>query len=558
MTAYYILLILILGFYMGSLCQIFFKTWSNKNCMYHIVMSKLVRGDCVQCLPIMSGGRAYELLSISNETTILTSDNVIPYLRSCKKIERRICSTLNQLCKVDLTIYAFTASDTIAQVSLNMILSSNMYGSYRRLKSDYVYDVVFKDSDYNIENQYSPYVLSFNQPPLYEQKNLSTKRLLIIDDVFPSPYSAFRYAEYIYYLRNIRGTTILANGFSLSLIQKKSLSETLEEFNTQYPEYAQQVYTWEGYDYSLMNNYDIGYFCFLNNAYSALPFLEKAGLPFIFELYPGGGFGLDNEETDRKLHAVCSSPCFRKVITTQEVTRSYLLKKRFCQEKDILNIFGVVIPSESFTELNPSFIQSINDSNVIHICFCAMKYSSRGEDKGYDIFIDVAKRLNRIAPYYRFSVIGNYDKTTIDVRELGDSIRFLGVLPYQDLVYVLAEQHIILSPNRANILSDGSFDGFPTASCIEAGLQNTLIMCSDPKLLNRGYFVSGENIEIVTEDLNNIVARISFLVNDRKQLVKIIRAQRERIVALYSIEKQLVPRRQLIEAQIENEKLKEN
>ncbi len=401
------------------------------------------------------------------------------------------------------------------------------------------------------ENRYLAYTSRTIQRCMQMRDSALKKSLLIIDDVFPSPVSSFRYSEFMYYLQNIKGTTILSNGSSLGLIQKKSLIETVADFRMAHPGYARQVFAWEGFDCSLADAYKIAYICFLNNAYNALPYLEMRGLPFILELYPGGGFALDNEETDRKLRAIFMSQFFRKVITTQEVTKRYLLDKGFCREEEIFHIFGVVIPAESFMITDPGFVQKIENAPIIQICFAAMRYSPRGEDKGYDIFIEVAKRLHRLSPNYRFTVVGNFDKSTIDVVELCDSIHFLGVLTPRDLTRFFANQHIILSPNRANALSKGAFDGFPTATCIEAGLQNTLIMCTDPKLLHQDYFVTGENIEIITEEADEIVVRIQRLNDNRKLLAQIIRAQRERIVTLYGIDQQLLTRQRFIEAQMQ-------
>ena len=39
----------------------------------------------------------------------------------------------------------------------------------------------------------------------------------------------------------------------------------------------------------------------------------------------------------------------------------------------------------------------------------------------------------------------------------------------------------------------GSFDGFPTASCIDAGLRKTAIFCTDPLDLNNSHFYDNKN-----------------------------------------------------------------
>ena len=75
--------------------------------------------------------------------------------------------------------------------------------------------------------------------------------------------------------------------------------------------------------------------------------LEERAIPFVLELYPGGGFARFNPEVDHKLRLVLSSPCLRKVITTQPATTRYLLEKNFCSPDQIQEIFGVVTPEET-------------------------------------------------------------------------------------------------------------------------------------------------------------------------------------------------------------------
>src|ERR1035441_953476 len=93
------------------------------------------------------------------------------------------------------------------------------------------------------------------------------------------------------------------------------------------------------------------YVIFLNNIFGHVEFLEKARLPFVFELYPGGGFYLNEAESDAHLERVVSSPMFRKVIVTQNVTRDYLLRKKFCEREEIEFIYGVVEASDALSEV---------------------------------------------------------------------------------------------------------------------------------------------------------------------------------------------------------------
>jgi glycosyltransferase involved in cell wall biosynthesis len=58
----------------------------------------------------------------------------------------------------------------------------------------------------------------------------------------------------------------------------------------------------------------------------------------------------------------------------------------------------------------------------------AHKYTSRGEDKGYDVFVDVAIILRQKHDDIYFHVAGGFDQHVIDVSSLGDRIKFYGLL----------------------------------------------------------------------------------------------------------------------------------
>lgn len=373
--------------------------------------------------------------------------------------------------------------------------------------------------------------------------------LLIIDDVFPSQVSSFRYAEYLHYLHNFKKIRILVNGSSLPLLHQNSIYEVVAKFNETYPTLKESIIIQEEQNIPI-GKCSLAYFCFLNNAYRYLDIIEKEKIPFIFELYPGGGFAIDNEASDNRLRAVFSSPYFRKVITTQDISREYLLKKGFCSSEQIYHIFGVVLPENSFYEMNPDFLINSKRSSNFNISFAAFRYSKKGEDKGFDTFIQIANKLHQSSLNFHFSVVGNFGPDLIELGELKEAIDFLGVLPREKLLQFFSTQHIIISPNKPNLLELGSFDGFPTTCCIEAGLQNTLIMCTDPNNLNRGRFLSGEDIMIISDNVESTVESIKFFEKNRDELIRIVKAQKNKILRLYHPNIQLKEREKLIRAEI--------
>ena len=216
-----------------------------------------------------------------------------------------------------------------------------------------------------------------------------------------------------------------------------------------------------------------------NNICNNLELIEKYGIPFIFTLYPGGGFILNDKESDEKLKKIFKSKYFRKVIVTQKITYNYLLKKAFCKKEDIEFIYGIVTP-ENVLERKPkdkTYFKKGKD--ILDICFIAHKYCNKGIDKGYDLFIDVAKVLSKKYSDIRFHVVGGFDENEIDISEIKDRIKFYGIKPTEKLIEMYNNLDIVVSPNRPFKLSKGSFDGFPTGSCTEAMINKVVLMCSD-------------------------------------------------------------------------------
>jgi len=76
---------------------------------------------------------------------------------------------------------------------------------------------------------------------------------------------------------------------------------------------------------------------FLNVAYDLLYFLEKNKINFIFFLYPGGGFGINNQESDEKLKRITKSKYFKKVIVSNDLVKDYLIEKNSATQKKLLN-----------------------------------------------------------------------------------------------------------------------------------------------------------------------------------------------------------------------------
>jgi len=289
------------------------------------------------------------------------------------------------------------------------------------------------------------------------------------------------------------------------------------------------------------------YVDFLTNAYALLPAAKAARVPFAFTLYPGGGLALNDPESDSKLRAVFASPWFRKVIVTQDITYNYIVDGGFCSADKVEMIFGVVMPPEAFSLGVPQGKPRWGiDKDRLDVCFMAHRYTERGEDKGFDVFIDAAMRLSRTHGDIHFHAVGPYDSKVVDVSSLGDRITFHGQLDPDEFDEFFLPMDMIVSPNTSGRILPGSFDGFPTASCIEAGLRGVAIFATDEFMSRSGRFTEGQDLVVIDHDAVDVASKIEKYYHSPKALGGIGECGTRRIAELYGSDAQLRPRVELL------------
>lgn len=373
--------------------------------------------------------------------------------------------------------------------------------------------------------------------------------LCIVDDVFPHKGSSFRMAEFCEYLKTWPDMKILCTGESLRILGKESLRTVCRTFAEEHPEWSGQI-LWDD-ELPEFFQPEFAYFCFLGNVFPSIPFLEKHEIPFAFELYPGGMFARNDERSDSQLRVVLSSPCFRKVITTQPATTRYLLENHFCREDQIEEIFGVVTPGDALRPYELPKRRYGFEKDRLDIVFAAFRYTPDGADKGYDVFVEMAKLLHRTHENVYFHVVGGFDEKVLDVSELGDHIRFYGAHrgAWFDTFY--QDKDAIVSPNVPDVLAPGAFDGFPTASCTEAALRDVALFVTDPLDMNEGRFAPGEEIEIIPHDAQVVARLFEEYLRDPERLSALARGSAAAVRRIYSADRQIRPRVELLRREME-------
>lgn len=354
--------------------------------------------------------------------------------------------------------------------------------------------------------------------------------LIIIDDYFPTLATAFRIAEINYILNHFHSANVYSARTGLPAFR---------EYSASYPQFARRVRRF----HPLLNlRGSAAYIIFLHNIFRHLKYLERARLPFAFELYPGGTFYLNHVVSDGQLHRVFGSSLFRKVIVTQSVTRDYLLEKKFCRPDQIEFVYGGVFLCDDLHQVSGQTFRYGLNKRGVDICFVASKYTPRGADKGYDRFIEFARILRLRHPEIRFHVVGNFTEEDIELGELRNAIAFYGIqyTPFFPPFY--SRMDLIVSPNMPFLLAPGAFDGFPTGCSVEAALCSVAVFLTDPLGLNQNRLRDREDVVIISPEPAEIAATVEEYLADPPRLARLAQSGERAVRKLFDLNSQMAPR----------------
>ncbi len=296
----------------------------------------------------------------------------------------------------------------------------------------------------------------------------------------------------------------------------------------------------------------LAYVTFLGNAHPLMPYLARRRLPFILQLYPGGGMAVDQPETDERLRRVLLSPLCRKVIVTQTITRDYIIDRIGIDPAKVEFIFGGVFESRIGFDFTRDKRRFPRDKATLDLCFVAHKYGDDLTSKGYDRFVAFARALAPRFPELRFHVVGDYQAEDIPLGEALADGRFTyhGRQPSSFFEGFYPGMDAIVSANRPFVLAPGAYDGFPTGACIEAGFRGVLNCIGDPLRLNRGTFEDGRDLVLLDEDDGRSVERLGALLAEPERLYGLAYANWRRFHEVLGTDRQLWARSRLITAEL--------
>ena len=362
--------------------------------------------------------------------------------------------------------------------------------------------------------------------------------LVIFDDFFPYPLSSFRFVEFAGLLDAFPAAAVHTSGSVLPAVGcNLGISEVIRTHVSIFPEHRDRVRPVRA-GASLEGK--AVYCVFLHNLCTILDAIYRDRSPFIFTLYPGGGFWLDAPNTNEQLKRIFDSPNFRCVIVTQPLTREYLLAGRLCDERRMRLIFGGVLPPPNRPTLPKKQLYGVHKKTV-DVCFAAWRYMPMGRDKGYDTFIAAAKLLARRFEFVHFHAVGPWDESDVDVSGLGGRMHFHPPMMSDDLKAFFRRMDLIVSPNIPFTLARGKFDGFPTGCCVEAGLSGVAVCASD-ELKQNGPFTHGRDILITTVSPAEIAEMAGAAISDYESLTELARRGQTTFSQVFGWAAQMGPR----------------
>jgi acetyltransferase-like isoleucine patch superfamily enzyme len=368
--------------------------------------------------------------------------------------------------------------------------------------------------------------------------------LLLIDDILPSDFSPFRTLEYRHYLTFFDSVLLSLEGWHLWVG-----NETFEELVKASPlapaECGRIMRFQEGADMAAR----LAYVTFLGNARRLMPFFKARSLPFILQLYPGGGFEVNQPTVDEALREVLLCELCRGVIVTQTITRDYIQDRIGVDPAKVTMVFGGVFDSRVDFDFSRDKVFYQKGKETLDLCFVAHKYPGDRSSKGYDQFVAIARGLAPQFPQLRFHVVGEYLPDDIALDEAADRFTFYGRQPSSFFADFYPRMDAIVSVNKPFVLAPGAFDGFPTGACIEAGFRGVLNCINDPLDLNPT-FAHDRDIILLDFDTQRSITLLRDLLGNPQHLYELAYANWSKFHVVFDVDAQLWARSRVIVAEL--------
>lgn len=351
--------------------------------------------------------------------------------------------------------------------------------------------------------------------------------ITIIDDVFPFYISPWRNTEYLSLADHFK-IRIYSDGIEKNKLLPKGITYqiALKDFNKEFPQ--SKIYPRKLKLFSPINT-ELAYVLFFGYLRNYFKHIKKHNLNLVFNLYPGGGFDVNDESVKMFLTEVRNYNKLKGIFVNQKFTFNYLVNELKVPQKLI------VLANEPIL---PNYYHHVDISNKrwykIHkgtfdVAFVANKYMPKGIDKGFDVFLDYSEILSRKYDFVRFHIVGGFTKEDITQNINTTNFTFYGYSDFEFFKKFYAEIDLFISPNKP-FAKSGIFDGFPLGTSLEAGICGAVVMMSD--LLNENeILVDDHDFLLINNEIEDMIRKTerlisnpeimqSFVVNFRESIFK--------------------------------------
>jgi glycosyltransferase involved in cell wall biosynthesis len=364
-------------------------------------------------------------------------------------------------------------------------------------------------------------------------------RLLILDDIFPDEHSAFRVAEFHAYFDAFEDSRVYSTGDAMFIVgENRDVRDVIAHYEQRYPQYRSRVQPLTRF---VKLRGGLAYSMFLDQMLRYVPQLERDRVPFAFTLYTNGGFFIGEQSTLDKLKRINDSPMFRKLIVTQNVSLEFIQQHSAIDPDKLAYVYGIVAPPEFLRNDLPPRVRYGEGKDTFDVCFVGNKYLPCGEDKGYDVFIESARRIARARPDVHFHVVGRFDGSEMPMDDLRGRITFYGSRRTEFFLSFYALMDVILAPNKPFTFARGAFDSFPNGGAVEAGLCGVAVFITD-MIKQNSALNDGKDIVIVPHDADQIAEIILSYFAQPDQLYALSKHGQITFRRVFGADAQIAPR----------------
>ena len=351
--------------------------------------------------------------------------------------------------------------------------------------------------------------------------------ITIVDDVFPFHISPWRNTEYLSLADHFK-TRIYSDGIEKNKLLPEGITyqTALRDFRKKFPK--SKIYSRKLRLFSPINT-ELVYVLFLGYLRQYFKHIKKHNLNLVFNLYPGGGFDVNDESVKLLLTEMKNYKNLKGIFVNQKFTFNYLVNELKVPENLILLANEPILPNYyHHVTISDKRWYKI-DKDTFDIAFVANKYMPMGIDKGFNVFIEYAELLSSKYEFVRFHVVGGFTKEDITQSINTTNFTFYGYSDFEFFKKFYAEIDLFVSPNKP-FAKGGIFDGFPLGTSIEAGICGSVVMMSD--LLNENEcFVDNHHFLLINNEIDEMLRKTdrlisnpeimqSFVVNFRESIFK--------------------------------------